>query len=102
MRQVIWSDSTTVLAWIKNVTKIVFCIGNRIKTIRELLNVDFKFVPGHTNTADIASHGTSFLSLQESMLWTGPSWLRSEDWPAETFEVDALQPRSATMCRGKQ
>ena len=45
-RQFIWSDSTTILAWIKNSKKILpLFIERRIKVIRELPGVKFCYVP---------------------------------------------------------
>ena len=76
-----WSDSTTVLCWLKSVpTKYKVFVGNRITTATEYFPPSiWSHVPTDENPADYASRGISAGELKENTLWwSGPSWL-SED-----------------------
>ena len=74
----LWSDSSTVLAWIKSMPKkwSTF-VGNRISHIHELCpNIKWFYVPSAQNPADIASRGTTPSKLIHSDLWwKGPVFL---------------------------
>ena len=76
-----WSDSTTVLCWLKSVpTKYKVFVGNRITTATEYFPSSiWSHVPTLENPADYASRGTSAGELKENTLWwSGPSWLSEE------------------------
>ena len=78
-REVCWSDSTTVLHWIRGdrntykqfVRNQVDKISQKSKTIK------WRHVPGTENPADVASRGANFHQLQENW-WKGPKWLTEE------------------------
>lgn len=79
-----WSDSTTVLAWIKHDMQWGTFVWNRIKEIRALSEQDeWKYVPGDLNPADLPSRGCSPTQLVQFEWWLGPPWLyrSEEDWP---------------------
>ena len=76
-----WSDSTTVLCWLRSVpTKYKVFVGNRITTATEYFPPSiWGHVPTNENPADYASRGMSAGELKENTLWwKGPNWL-SED-----------------------
>ncbi|XP_045482841.1 uncharacterized protein LOC123686673 [Harmonia axyridis] len=86
-----WSDSSTVLAWIKRDDNWKPFIWNRVKEIRNLTNKEAWFhVPGHFNPADLPSRGCSPKQLVESRWWEGPEWLKKspEQWPSQNYSVE--------------
>lgn len=86
-----WSDSTTVLAWIKRDLQWRTFVCNRVKEIRELTDAEsWKYVPGEINPADLPSRGCKPIQLLESLWWEGPDWLirDSQFWPQQNFEVN--------------
>lgn len=91
-RIVYWTDSTIVLAWIKNYSRrLEVYVANRVATICRLSNAeDWKYVPSLENPADCASRGLQPAELVHHKLWfNGPSWLKleSDKWPAHPIEL---------------
>ncbi|GBM34831.1 hypothetical protein AVEN_208035-1 [Araneus ventricosus] len=79
-----WTDFMIVLGWITNTEPWNTFMGNRIKGIRELTNVeDWRFVPGDINPADLLSRSCDWSELLRSRWWEGPKWLYKcpEFWP---------------------
>lgn len=71
-----WSDSSTVLAWIRRDIQWGTFVHNRIEEIRTLLKTEeWKHVPGDLNPVDLPSRGYSVAQLEESEWWRGPKWL---------------------------
>ncbi|GFR27393.1 integrase_H2C2 domain-containing protein [Trichonephila clavata] len=53
-RTCFWRDSMIVLAWIKNTEPWNTFVGNRVKEITELTNIDdWRHVPGDVNQEDL-------------------------------------------------
>lgn len=83
-----WTDSTTVLYWIKSDELWSTFVQNRVKEIRQITNGNWNHVIGKCNPADLPSRGCSVKALVESQWWEGPSWLRLNEveWPKSSFE----------------
>ncbi len=79
-----WSDSITVLYWIKSDSKkFQDFVHNRLQHIRRASEqTDWRWVPTADNPADLATRGLSVKKLAASSLWKeGPAFLRTEDFP---------------------
>ena len=74
----LWSDSTTVLSWIKNFKlKHKIYIGNRIAEIRVLTSIYlWNYVNTKDNPADQGTRGLKVTEITEKSLWLhGPQFL---------------------------
>ncbi|CAB4014713.1 Hypothetical predicted protein [Paramuricea clavata] len=83
----LWSDSYTVLCWIRNDKTWKPYVQNRVKEIRELFDREkWRFCPGEINIADLPSRGCSAEELvRNHSWWKGPEFLNHspEYWPQE-------------------
>lgn len=82
----LWSDSTTVLQWIKSTSsKLPVFIANRVAEILEVTTAkQWHYVPTKENPADDASRGLSSSDVDLDHRWfCGPAFLRSPEsaWP---------------------
>lgn len=89
---VYWTDSTIVLAWLKNnSTRLEVYVANRVAQIQRISNVNnWKYVPTKENPADCASRGLLPEQLvRHTLWWKGPPWLQntSDTWPTFPNEV---------------
>uniref|UniRef100_A0A914W2D1 CCHC-type domain-containing protein n=1 Tax=Plectus sambesii TaxID=2011161 RepID=A0A914W2D1_9BILA len=76
----LWSDSKCVLGWIasKSETLPKF-VNNRIREIRSLTEMKFRYVPTLDNPADLGSRGITLEELKTNDLWwNGPKWLTED------------------------
>lgn len=91
-----WCDSTIVLAWLRTSPhKLQVFEGNRVSQINSSKAViNWRFVPGELNCADVASRGTTAAELLQHPLWWEPQWLQepAERWPKNHAEVPADLP----------
>lgn len=89
---VFWTDSTSVLKYIKNEDKRFHTfVANRVTTIREATATSqWRYISTKENPADDASRGLRVRDLVEHNRWIeGPSFLHKpeEDWPADRVDT---------------
>lgn len=92
---VFWSDSTSVLKYIKNETsRFRVFVANRVSEIlRMSSSSQWRYVPTTCNPADLASRGVKVESfLQDEMWMYGPSFLLQpkEAWPVDPYDLGQL------------
>nr|XP_049697737.1 uncharacterized protein LOC126054893 [Helicoverpa armigera] len=90
VRRVFWSDSTTVLHWIKNNARnYKMYIANRLGEIDELTRIlEWRYVPTKLNIADIATRENYDCSVLQDEWLQGPAFLykHPEYWPLDVVE----------------
>ena len=105
-RRYLWSDSTTVLHWIRGEprTRHIF-VAHRLGEIAELTEIsEWVYVPTNLNPADYATRFTSNAPQGIDHWFNGPSFLRLlvNEWPKEKILdgkekifIDKLEMRKA-------
>ena len=88
-RRCFWSDSTTVLHWIRNDARNYKpFVAYRLGEIDELTRMDeWRYVPTKFNVADIATRDNCDHTVFESEWFYGPSFLHAEEcsWPENSL-----------------
>ncbi|XP_065175930.1 uncharacterized protein LOC135805765 [Sycon ciliatum] len=86
-RIVLWSDSMTVLRWIRaDARRFKPFVAHRIGEIEELTDVSqWRWVPTHSNPADAATRAPSEISAAQHIWTHGPEFLTQpeSEWPVE-------------------
>ncbi|UYV80892.1 hypothetical protein LAZ67_19002111 [Cordylochernes scorpioides] len=80
----LWTDSSTVIAWLGRKNEWNVFVRNRVKEIRDTVNnKNWRFVHGKLNPADLPSRGCSIVQFVSTNWWEGPEWLKGkkESWP---------------------
>lgn len=93
-RQYFWSDSLTVLKYIRNVkSRFRRFVSNKISFILNYSSSeDWHYVQSEINPADILSRGTDVRTLNSSSLWrNGPAFLLNEESFPEQERVPDLE-----------
>lgn len=91
-----WSDSTTVLSWIKKEPYLLKTfVANRIAKIQSLTKIEqWHYIASDDNPADLVSRSMTAKTLQLTELWwRGPNFLtedeyRDEKIPDNVYEID--------------
>ena len=101
-RIIYWSDSMTVIKYIKNETvRFHIFVENRINFIRShTCPTDWRHVPGELNVADVLSRGLNVSQLRECSAWiSGPQFLYSDEacWPNNN--LDTAMEDDIEMCK---
>ena len=94
-RVLYFTDSTTVLWWLRTYKELDVFVGNRVCRILDGSSVNQWFhVATKSNPADIPTRGMSGRKLVEcSLWWEGPDFLRTprEDWPDQPEVVETRE-----------
>ena len=89
-----WTDSTTFLQWLHSCSKLPVFVGNRTGEILESTSTDqWHHILSGDNPADTGTRGISSEALKESSWVSGPSILRTTDWPfkPDTRVIDKIR-----------
>lgn len=85
-----WSDSQVVLHWLKKPSiSLKTYVAHRVETIQNLteeLKLQWYWIKGADNPADLISRGTTILELKRDVKWwKGPDWLyqMNKEWPEQ-------------------
>ncbi|XP_043990554.1 uncharacterized protein LOC122841353 [Gambusia affinis] len=102
---VMWSDSTTVLSWIRSDSaQYKVFVGTRIAEIQEHTNTnDWRYVPSDQNPADDITRGKSLHQLAQPTRWNnGPAFLYESpsQWPENLVAKaeDTVELRKSMFC----
>ena len=95
-KSTLWPDSECVLQWIRSQDLLSVFVQNRIKEIRALEGLNFRYVPTKENPADVGSRGCTMKGLVEPNWNKGPPWLTEleENWPESRLN---LSPESLEL-----
>lgn len=89
-RRIFWSDSTTVLHWIRNDSRCYKTyVANRLGEIDELTKInEWRYVPTKLNVADIATREIYDCSVLQNEWLHGPTFLQNkcDQWPLDVIE----------------
>ena len=93
--EIYWTDSTTVLKYIRNETKRFHeFVANRVQRIRDETNpIQWRHVDSEHNPADDASHVLEGNQITKRHRWVrGPDflWHPESEWPKFPYDLDAV------------
>ncbi|CAG9113679.1 unnamed protein product [Plutella xylostella] len=103
IKRIFWSDSSTVLHWIKNDARnYKSFIAHRLGEIDELTHTsEWRYVPTSVNVADVATRETCEFSVFENEWFHGPAFLLDDEssWPRVllTPQVNELDLECVTI-----
>lgn len=86
-----WTDSSVVMAWIKDPERWKAFVSNRVKEIlQHTTSKSWFHLPGKFNPADLLSRGCDPQMLIDSQWWLGPEWLKlpQQNWPKSELNVN--------------
>ena len=101
-RTLMWTDSTTVLQWLRSIDKQPLFVANRVTEILELTTVDeWNHVLTVDNPADAGNRGLSAKALLESTWLKGLDFLRTSDWPFQPSD-ELMKTKLKKLNRDKE
>ena len=72
--KMLWTGSQCILQWIKTKKPLTVFVENRLREIRNHSDIEFQYVSTKDNPADVASRGTTAISLtKHRSWWNGPT-----------------------------
>lgn len=72
----VWTDSSTVLHWLRSTAKQEIFVSNRLHEIRSVNKLRVRYICTDENPADIATRGCKVDEIkQNTSWWHGPNWL---------------------------
>ena len=88
--KILWTDSQCVLYWMQTTKPLPVFVSNRLREIKSLPKVCFKYVPTEDNPADMTTRGKTLQELSISIWWKGPHWPvdHEKEWPDWKPPVD--------------
>lgn len=106
-RTVLWSDSTTVLTWLKSEScHYKVFVGTRIAEIQDLTHPDtWRYVDSQNNPADALTRGKKLCDLARSNCWTrgSPFLLETEEcWPVSPDACGSSPPTDVELKKSAQ
>ena len=84
LKQILWTDSTCVLHWLKTCKPLPLFVDNRFKEVLKATDISFHYVPSKENPADFSTRGLSATEIFETKVWWhGLLWLKNskDTWP---------------------
>ncbi|XP_067660546.1 uncharacterized protein [Haliotis asinina] len=101
-RVTLWSDSTTVLSWLKSDScRYKVFVGTRVAEIQTLTNVaDWRYVNTKDNPADDLTRGKTLEELANSSAWqNGPPFLQQspDEWPPDIVMSSSIKDTSGEV-----
>ncbi|CAM1298626.1 Uncharacterised protein r2_g835 [Pycnogonum litorale] len=103
VRRILWTDSQCVMKWLITKRSLSKFVENRIETIKEVGNINYRYVSTKDNPADLPSRGCKSEN--------GPEWLTTpeREWPTwnvpeiknenlEAFNKEVRKPKPKSHC----
>jgi hypothetical protein len=97
-----WTDSTSVLKYIKNrTTRFRTFVANRVTEIAKASDEhQWRYVNTNANPADMASRGLKLKAFLKKEMWVcGPPFILGpqEEWPQNPDGLDAISPKDSEV-----
>ncbi len=98
-RMVIWTDASTILQWLNSMEILQTFVQNRIKELRKTAEIEYRYVSGTENPADLATRGKPIRLLKDNELWwKRPEWLlHTSLWPKPPLNVFTYDTTAKTQ-----
>ncbi len=102
-KKILWSDSQCVLHWLRTNKKMPVFVENRLREIKSVKKVTFRFIEGKQNPADMGTRPMKWEDFinSENMWFHGPEFLvkKEEQWPI--FNMEEVTPEKIQQWESK-